>query len=268
MLRSKLSVVFALMLATVALLMVGCSSAPVDKTASMTPEQIYADGKEMLSNGSYDKAISLFDKLEGRAAGTLLAQQAQLEKAYAYYKTDQNAQALVTLDRFIKLHPASPVMDYAYYFKGVINFNEDLGLFSWFTRQDLSERDQQAAKESFASFKEVVIRFPTSRYALDAKQRMGYIVNLLAQYEVHVARYYYSRGAYLASINRVQQALIDYNDAPVLEDALFILYKCYESLGMAQQRDDAKRVLELNYPQSEYLTSGFKTKSEPWWKLW
>jgi outer membrane protein assembly factor BamD len=268
MLRSKLSVVLALLLATAALLMSGCSSAPLDKTATMTPEQLYAEGKEMLSNGSYDKAINLFDKLEGRAAGTLLAQQAQLEKAYAYYKTDQNAQALATLDRFIKLHPASPVLDYAFYFKGVINFNEDLGLFSWFTRQDLSERDQQAAKESFASFKEVVVRFPTSKYALDAKQRMAYIVNLLAQYEVHVARYYYSRGAYLASINRVQQALLDYNDAPALEDALFILYKCYESLDMPQQRDDAKRVLALNYPQSEYLTSGFKTKSEPWWKLW
>ena len=268
MLRSKLSVVFALLLATVALLIGGCSSAPLDKTTSMTPEQIYAEGKEMLGNGAYDKAINLFDKLEGRAAGTLLAQQAQLEKAYAYYKTDQNAQALATLDRFIKLHPASPVLDYAYYFKGVINFNEDLGLFSWFTRQDLSERDQQAAKESFASFKEVVVRFPTSRYALDSKQRMAYIVNLLAQYEVHVARYYFSRGAYLAAINRVQQALIDYNDAPALEDALFILYKSYEALDMPQQREDAKRVLELNYPQSEYLVSGFKKKSEPWWKLW
>lgn len=268
MLRTKLSVVCALFFAIGALLMSGCSTSPLDRTASMTPEQIYAEAKDELKLGTYDKAISLLEKLEGRAAGTPLAQQAQLDRAYALFKNEQPAQAIATLDRFIKLHPASPAVDYALYLKGVINFNEDLGMFSGITRQDLTERDQQAAKESFAAFKELVVRFPASRYAPDARLRMGYIVGSLAQYEVHVARYYYSRGAYLAAINRVQQAVLDYREAPALEEGLFILVKSYDALGMPQLRDDARRVLELNYPQSEYLVSGFKAKSDPWWKFW
>jgi outer membrane protein assembly factor BamD len=268
MLRTKLSVVCALLVAIGALQMGGCSTTPVDKTANMSPDQIYAEAKDELKVGSYDKAISLLEKLEGRAAGTPLAQQAQLDKAYAHYKSEQPAQAIATLDRFIKLHPASPALDYALYLKGLVNFNEDLGLFSSIIRQDLAERDQQAAKESFASFKELVTRFPASRYTPDAQLRMSYIVNSLTQYEVHVARYYYSRGAYLAAINRVQLAIVDYREAPALEEALFILVKSYEALDMPQLRDDAKRVLELNYPQSEFLTQGFRTKSDPWWKFW
>ena len=160
MLRPKLSVVCALFFAIGALLISGCSTTPLDRTAGMSPEQIYAEAKDELKAGAYDKAISLLEKLEGRAAGTPLAQQAQLDRAYALFKTEQPAQAIATLDRFIKLHPASPALDYALYLKGVINFNEDLGMFSSITRQDLAERDQQAAKESFASFKELVVRFP------------------------------------------------------------------------------------------------------------
>lgn len=234
----------------------------------MSPNSIYAQAKDELSAGAYERAIVLFEKLEGRAAGTPLAQQAQIDKAYAHYKTQESAQALATLDRFIKLHPASPVLDYALYLKGIINFNDDLGLFSAVTRQDLAERDQKASKESFASFKELVTRFPTSRYAEDAQLRMNYIVNSLAQSEVYVAQYYFNRGAYLAAINRAQNAIADFRDVPALEEALFILVKSYEALNLPQLRDDAKRVLEKNYPQSEYLTSGFKTKSNPWWKLW
>jgi outer membrane protein assembly factor BamD len=169
MLRTKLSVVCALLLATAALLMGGCSTTTPDKTAGMSPDQIYAEAKDELKAGAYDKAIGLLEKLEGRAAGTPLAQQAELDKAYAQFKSESPAQAIATLDRFIKLHPASPALDYALYLKGVINFNDDLGMFSSITRQDLAERDQQAAKESFASFKELVTRFPASRYSLDAQ---------------------------------------------------------------------------------------------------
>jgi len=268
MLRTKLSVVCALFLATGALLLDGCSTTPVDKTANMSPDQIYAEAKDELKVGAYDKAITLLEKLEGRAAGTPLAQQAQLDKAYAQYKSEQPAQATATLDRFIKLHPASPALDYALYLKGIINFNEDLGLFSSIIQQDLAERDQQAAKESFASFKELVTRFPSSRYTPDAQLRMSYIVNSLAKYEVHVARYYFSRGAYLAAINRAQLAISDYREAPALEEALFILVKSYDALNMPQLRDDAQRVLELNYPQSEFLSQGFRTRINPWWKFW
>ena len=141
-------------------------------------------------------------------------------------------------------------------------------MFSVVTRQDLSERDQKAAKESFAAFKELVSRFPDSRYAPDASQRMTHIVNSLAQYEVHVARYYFTRGAYVAAINRAQIALADYQGVPAVEEALYILMQSYDALGMDQLRDDTKRVLTSNYPNSEYVTSGFKKNSDPWWKVW
>ena len=212
--------------------------------------------------------MTLLEKLEGRAAGTPLAQQAQLDKAYTHYKASEPAQALAAIDRFQKLHPASPAMDYALYLKGLVNFNDNLGLFGSLARQDLSERDQKAAKESFEAFRELTTRFPDSRYTPDARLRMTYIVNSLAQYEVHVARYYLSRGAHVAAINRAQTALNEYTDAPALEEALFIMVRSYDALGMTQLRDDARRVMQTNYPQSEYLSQGFKSKDDPWWKIW
>jgi outer membrane protein assembly factor BamD len=268
MLRAKLSVLPALAIGAAALL-AACSSTPDDKTANWSPNKIYAEAKDELSSGAYDKAIPLFEKLEGRAAGTPLAQQAQLERAYAHYKAGEQAQALSTLDRFIKLHPSSPAIDYALYLKGIVNFNDNLGIFSFLSKQDLSERDQKAAKESFEAFKELVSRFPDSRYTPDARARMTYIVNSLAQYEVHVARYYYSRGAYVAAINRAQNALSDYQDVPAIEEALFILVRSYDALGLNQLRDDTRRVMEKNYPKSEYLSRGSKSsRDSPWWKFW
>jgi len=269
MFHAKLSVVPGWLAAgAVAVLMAGCSSTTVDKTANWSPNKIYAEAKDEVDSGAFDKAVPLFEKLEGRAAGTPLAQQAQLDKAYAQFKAGEKPNAIATLDRFMKLHPASPALDYALYMKGVINFNDDLGMFSFMTRQDLSERDQKAAKESFQAFKELVTRFPDSRYTPDARQRMNYVVNSLAQYEVHVARYYYQRGAYLAAINRAQLALADYREVPALEEALYIMVQSYDALGLNDLRDDAKRVLTTNYPQSAYLTRGFRAKDDPWWKLW
>ncbi|XAH25726.1 outer membrane protein assembly factor BamD [Xylophilus sp. GW821-FHT01B05] len=266
--RVKLSVQPMLAVALLAGLLAGCSSTVEDKTAGWSPNRIYSEAKDELNSGSFDKAVPLFEKLEGRAAGTALAQQAQLDKAYAQYKGGEQAQALATLDRFIKLHPASPALDYALYLKGLVNFNDNLGLFSFISRQDLSERDQKAAKDSFESFRELSTRFPDSRYTPDARQRMTYIVNSLALYEVHVARYYFSRGAYVAAINRAQIAISDYRDVPAIEEALYILMRSYDALGMAQLRDDTRRVLDSNYPKSEYLTRGFKGSTDPWWKVW
>ncbi len=229
---------------------------------------MYTEAKEEMSNGAYDKAIPLLEKLEGRAAGTPLAQQAQLEKAYAQFKARDSASAVATLDRFIKLHPASAAMDYALYLKGLVNFNDELGIFGFISKQDLSERDQKASKESFEAFKELITSFPESRYTPDARSRMTYIVNSLAQSEVHIARYYYTKGAYVAAINRAQIALLDYQNVPAQEEALFIMVQSYNALGMTQLRDDTKRVMEKTYPQSQYLSKGSKSSQNPWWKLW
>ena len=246
-------------------LAVGCASTTKDKTASWTPERIYSEAQEELTGGSYDKAVPLLEKLEGRAAGTPLAQQAQLDKAYAHYKSSEKAQAIATLDRFIKLHPASPALDYALYLKGLVNFNDDLGMFGWISKQDLSERDQKAAKDSFESFRELTQRFPDSRYTPDARQRMTYIVNSLAQYEVHVARYYYQRGAYVAAIGRAQTALADYQNVPAQEEALQILVKSYDALGMTQLRDDTQRIMDASYPAG---SGAPQELAAPWWELW
>jgi outer membrane protein assembly factor BamD len=259
----------ALLVGTVLALLSACSNTPTqDATQSWSPNKIYAEAKDEANSGAWDKAIVLYEKLEGRAAGTPLAQQAQLEAAYAHYKANSPALALSTIDRFKKLHPASPGMDYALYLQGLINFNDNLGLFGFIAKQDLSERDQNAAKESFEAFKELVTRFPESRYTPDARARMTYIVNSLAQYEVHVARFYYSRNAYVAAINRAQSAINDFQNVPATEEALYILVLSYDALGMNQLRDDAKRVMEKNYPKSEYLARGFKAKDSPWWKVW
>ena len=250
-----------------ALLSACASPKPIDETAGWSPEKIYAEAMEYRNTGMLEKAITLFEKLEGRAAGTPLAQQAQLEKAYAHYKNGEQAQAVVTLDRFIKLHPLSPALDYALYLKGIVNFNDNLGLFSNITKQDLSERDQKAAKESFESFRELVQRFPDSKYAADARARMTYVVNSLAESEVNVARYYFSRGAYLAAINRAQLAVTEYQGVPAAEQALSIMVKSYEALGMQDLAQDTRRVLEKNFPAGEAQARQLKPRTDPWWKI-
>ncbi len=262
------SVPAALCLAALVLLS-GCSSSPKDVTQGWSVERLYKEAREEVSAGAWDKAIQLLDKLEGRAAGTVLAQQAQVEKAWAQYKTGEKVQAVATLDRFMRLHPTSPAMDYALYLKGLVNFNDNLGLFSALINQDLSERDQRAAKESYESFLELSRRFPESKYTPDARQRMTYIVNALAGYEVHVARYYARRGAHVAAINRAQQVLAEYPGVPASEEALAILVYSYDALGMAQLRDDAKRVMEKNFPNSSFLKNPLTGRvSKPWWQVW
>jgi outer membrane protein assembly factor BamD len=248
----------------------GCASDPKDPTVGWSVNKIYSEAREEAASGAYDKAVGLFEKLEGRAAGTPLAQQAQLEKAHVHYRAGESVLAVATLDRFIRLHPASPALDYALYLKGLANFNDNLGLLGRLARKDLSESDQKAAKESFETFKELLARFPDSKYVPDARARMGYIVNSLAQSEVNVARYYLSRGAYVAAINRAQTAINEFRDVPALEEAMFILYRSYDALGMKELRDDALRVLRRSYPQSAYLGQGGElvNPKKPWWLLW
>lgn len=247
----------------------GCASAPpIDPNSSQAVEKLYAEGKDELASGAYDRAAKIFERVEGRAAGTLLAQQAALDMAYAQFKSGDRATALATLDRFIRLQPSSPALDYAYYLRGVVNFNDNLGVLSMLSRQDLSERDQQASRESFQSFKQLTDQFPQSRYVTDARQRMDYILNALAEYELHVARYYFRRGAFVAAANRAQQAVIDFPQAPGNEEALYIMVACYERLGLDQLRTDTQRVLDKNFPNSRYLREGMRQAQKSWWQFW
>jgi outer membrane protein assembly factor BamD len=246
----------------------GCGSTPKDVTANMSNDKLYAEARDEASSGNYEQAQKYYEKLEGRATGTVLSQQAQLELAYTQFRGGEKAQAQATIERFIKLHPTSPAFDYALYLQGLINFNDNLGLFGSLMRQDLSERDQQAARDAFQSFKQLLDRFPNSKYAPDAQLRLSYIVNALASYEVHVARYYYQRGAYLAAANRAQQTLVEFQTAPATEEALFIMTQSYDRLGLDQLRDDTSRVLRQNFPNSEHVRNEARNSGKPWWQMW
>lgn len=262
-------------------MLVACGSTPQDEFANIPSDKLYADAKDDAAEGNYEQAIKKLEKVEARASGTLLSQQAQIELAYAYFRTGEKAQALAKLDRFIRLHPTSPALDYAFYLQGLVNFNENLGLFGKLSRQDLAERDQQASRDAYESFKQVVERFPQSRYAEDARLRMNHVVNSLAAGEVHVARYYLRRGAYLAAANRAQQAVKEYSQSPAVEEGLFIMAQAYDKLGLLPLRDDTLRVLRQSFPNSEYLSADIagsagvapatiKTDKakKPWWQLW
>jgi len=247
----------------------GCGLLPdvIDETANWSANKLYSEAKDAMTEGSYDKAVKYFEKLEARFPYGRYAQQAQLEVAYAYFRQNEPASAIAACDRFIRLHPNHPNVDYAYYLKGLANFNEDLGLLGYVSLQDLTERDPKAARDSFDAFKVLVGKYPESRYTPDATARMKYLVNALASHEVHVARYYMKREAYVAAVNRAQTAIKTYPDAPANEEALFIMVKAYDQLGMNELRDDAERVMRTNFPRSEYYARGLN-RVEPWWKLW
>ncbi|MDR2112960.1 MAG: outer membrane protein assembly factor BamD [Candidatus Accumulibacter sp.] len=253
----------------VATLLGGCGLLPEvkDETLGWSANKLYTEAKQALGEGAYEMAIGYYEKLESRFPYGRFAQQAQIDLAYAYWKSGEKESALVACDRFIKLHPNHPNIDYVYYLRGLIDFNEDLGLLGHISQQDMTERDPRGARESFEAFRELVTRFPDSKYTPDATQRMNYLVSSLARLEIHVARYYMKRGAYLAAINRAQFAVKAYPDVPATEEALFILVQAYDQLGMDDLRDDAERVMRKNFPNSVYYTRGLD-RPEPWWKLW
>ena len=221
-----------------------------------------------MASKDWAQAIKYFEKLEARYPYGRFAQQAQLEIAYSYWKDSERASAIAAADRFIKLYPNHPHVDYAYYLKGLINFNENTGLLSGLSNPDMSERDPKATREAFTTFKELVTRFPKSKYTPDAIDRMRYLVNSLASHEVHVARWYMRRGAYLAAANRAQYAVKQYPHAPASEEAIFIMIKAYDALGLDDLRDGAARVMKVNFPNSQFLKPGGVKHSAPWWKLW
>lgn len=252
-----------------ALALSGCGILPeqIDETRDWSAGRLYSEARDELSAGNYEKAIQHFEKLEARYPFGTYAQQAQMEIAYAHYRQGEQPEALAAVERFIKLHPNHPNVDYMYYLRGLINFNDRPGLFDFLGRQDPSERDPKAAQDAFESFKLLSERFPSSTYTPDAIARMKYLVNALAQHQVHVARYYYRRGAYVAAANRAQYAVTEYRDAPAIEEALFIMMQSYDAMGMPQLRSDTERILRATFPNSQFLAGGPK-ESSPWWKIW
>jgi outer membrane protein assembly factor BamD len=242
---------------------------PADKTVGWTPERLIAEAKDEMSSGNWSKAIPFWDKLEARYPFGKYAQQAQIEVAYCHYKDNDRGQALVAVDRFLRLHPNNDSTDYAYYLRGLINFNEQQGFLSTLGGQDLSERDLKAAREAFDSFKTLINRFPESKYSADASARMKYLVNSMALGEVNIARYYFLKGAYVAAANRAQAVVKQYQQAPAIEEALYIMVRSYDQLGLTDLKDDADRVYKQNFPKSTYALTGVNKKDNgSWWQFW
>ena len=253
----------ALLLLSAAVVAVGgCATSEYDPTANWTADQLYADAKAELDSGNWTAAVTALQKLESRYPFGRYAQQAQLDLAWTHYKAGERAEALVAVDRFIRLHPTHARLDYAFYLKGLINFNSREGLIARLAGQDLSERDQQAAREAYESFKQVVTRFPESRYADDSFARMKFLVNSMASGEVHIARYYYSRGAYVAAANRAQDVVSLYEKTPATEEALNLMVISYDKLGLTELRDDALRVLERTFPKSRFLPAARRAAAD------
>jgi outer membrane protein assembly factor BamD len=250
--------------------LVACSSDPA-KDEKLTADELYSKAQESMTDGNYEKTIKQLETLQSRYPYGRYAQQAQMEIAYAYYKHSEPAPALGALDRFVKLFPNSAHLDYVYYLKGLINFNENINsLLGTLVDQDPAERDPAALRDSFDSFKELVTRYPNSIYTPDAKLRMQYLLNTLARSDIHVADYYLRRGAYVAAANRAKGVLINYPQTPQTRDALQILIQAYDAMGMKDLRDDTKRVLDLNLAKDGARPETKETpkNASPWWKFW
>lgn len=246
----------------------GLFPTPVDEDRTASAQKLYATAKDGMNNGDYEKAVKYFELLEARFPYGRYAQQAQLEVAYAYYKSREAASAIAASDRFIKLHPNHPSVDYAYYLKGLINFNEEIGFLGYVVTQDLSDRDPQAARESFEAFKELTTKFPESKYTPDALKRMSYLVNTLASHESFVAQYYFRRGAYVAAVNRAQSLLKTYPETPATEAGLAVMVRAYDKMGLPELSKDAQRVLEKTFPNSSYLKGAPLGLTKPWYQIW
>jgi outer membrane protein assembly factor BamD len=259
----------ALATAAAVTLLSGCalfgSKGDSDVRSSWTVEKLYADAEDEQSAGGWGNAIKDLEQIQSRFPFGRYAQQAQMELAYCQYRDGEKELALSAVDRFIRQYPNSPNIDYVYYLKGLINFNDNLGILGKFAGQDLTERDPKALRDSFDAFRDVAIRFPESKYTPDSIIRLKYLVNAMAAHEIHVARYYLRRGAYVAAANRAEGVIQQYQQAPATHDALEVMVASYAALNMPQLRDDAQRILDTNFPPGTFNVVQDK---KAWWNFW
>mgnify|MGYP001066639492 FL=1 len=249
-----------------AIVLAGCGAfkGDVDKTAGWSAERLYKEAHSEVSDGNWKEARTHLEALESRYPFGGYAQQALIELAYVNWRDDEPEQALAAIDRFQQQYPNHEGTDYMLYLKGLITFTPPSAAFTKITRQDPSERDPKGLRESYEAFNELIKRYPDSRYTDDAKKRVAWLVNTLADNEVHVAQYYYERHAYLAAVNRAQTVITDFQGVPAAEKALYIMYMSYDKLNMTELRDDAKRVLDKNFPNSKYYKQGLNEPKSAW----
>lgn len=237
---------------SLAISLAGCSlfgKKEVDETKDWSANRLYSSAKTALNGGNYEKAVGFLEKLEARYPFGTFAQQARIDLAFAYYRFDEPDSAIAAADRFIKLYPNSPHVDYLYYLKGLVNFNRGLTFFERFFPGDESQRDAQAQISSFNDFAELVRRYPDSRYAEDATRRMLYLRNVIAKHELNVAQFYMKRKAFVAAASRAQGIVKHYQGTTVVPEALEIMIVAYNELGMVDLAADAQKVYDHNIAQ-------------------
>ena len=245
-----------LLLIAILALTAACSSKQPEVDENLSEVELYQQAQADLDNRSYTQAISKLKALESRYPFGRYAEQAQLELIYAYYKNAEPEAAKSSAERFIRLHPQHANVDYAYYLKGLASFDQDRGLLARFLPLDMTKRDPGAARDSYNEFAQLTSRYPTSRYAPDAKQRMIYLRNLLAAYEVHVGHYYLTRQAYVAAANRGRYVVENFQETPSVGDGLAIMTEAYQRLSLDDLAATSLETLKLNYPDHPSLESG------------
>lgn len=248
----------------IVLFLSGCSAfEEKDETRDWSQQKLFTEATDEMLGGNYERAIKYYEILESRYPFGKYAHQAQLNVAYAYYRFEEPESALAAADRFIKLHPRHPATAYAYYLRGLVNFNRSLGFLDRFLPTDTSQRDPGATLDSYKDFSEVISQFPNSEYAEDAAQRMLYLRNNLARHEVNVARYYMRRGAFLAAANRAEYVVQNYQRTPALRDALELMIAAYSKLGLEDLAADTRRVLALNENTGSLIPDPQKLEDKP-----
>lgn len=239
----------------------------VEETETLPVEEMYAEANQSMRAGNYERAIRYYRRLIARFPIGEYAEQSELELGYALFKNRDYEEALSQVNRFIRQYPTHRQIDYAFYLRGLINFEREAGLLERWIQSDATRRDQGFARQSFQDFGELLQRFPDSRFAPDARQRMIHLRNALAQAELNIAIYYFRRGAYVAAQSRAQTILEIYQETPQAAEALAIMAESYARLGQDKLAADTRSVLELNYPDHPYLRGAWPAKDNLLWQL-
>jgi outer membrane protein assembly factor BamD len=253
-------------LCAVLLAVCACSSHRQKVLQKQTPEQLFKNAKKDLANNNFSGAIKTYESLTARFPFTDEARQARIDLIYAYYRAGENESATDAADTFIRENPTHPRVDYAYYLKGLVDFERTPNAIERLFRADLTQRPPTNARKAFASFKIVVEQYPKSEYAHDALQRMVYLRDRLASYEVHVARYYLKRSAYVAAAQRAKGAVEQYDGAPAIREALAIMIECYDKLGLEPLAAQSREVYAANFSADVRQSEAVAKRS--WWRFW
>ena len=259
----------AVSIAVLILVLAACGARREAETETLPVEQLYTEAKASLDGGNYERAIRYYKRLTSRFPFGDYSEQAQLDLAFAQYKRADYDEAVSTVNRFVKTYPAHPKIDYAFYLRGLVNFDRNRSYIDRLVPSQAGNRDLEAARQSFNDFSEMLRRYPQSSYAADARQRMVFLRNDIANSELTVARYYFRRGAYVGAANRAKYIVENYQQAAQIPDALALMVQSYEALGQKDLADDARRVLEANAPDHPYLTGVSREGKQGWWsRLW